>query len=96
MDVMSVYCSAYPMHTRPTFKELGSLYRYGVEEPYEKLKAFTRGQAVTQQSMQEFVSSINGLPEAAKADLAELTPATYIGNAAAQAQDIDRWLATLQ
>ena len=39
---------------------------YGVPEPYEKLKAFTRGQAVTQQSMQEFVEGIEGLPDDAR------------------------------
>ena len=40
-----------------------ALCRYNIPEPYEKLKAFTRGQAVTQQSMQEFVGGIDGLPE---------------------------------
>lgn len=70
--------------------------RYGVEEPYEKLKAFTRGQAVTQESMRKFVAGIDGLPEHAKAELAQLTPATYTGNAAAQALDLDRWLAALR
>lgn len=40
--------------------------RYGVPEPYEKLKAFTRGQKVTQQSMQEFVETLDGLPAHAK------------------------------
>ena len=60
--------------------------RYYVEEPYEKLKAFTRGQTVTQRSMREFVASIDGLPEHAKAELAQLTPASYTGNAAAQAR----------
>ncbi|CAL5229324.1 g12630 [Coccomyxa viridis] len=60
--------------------------RYNVEEPYEKLKAFTRGQTVTQRSMREFVASIDGLPEHAKAELAQLTPASYTGNAAAQAR----------
>lgn len=60
--------------------------RYGVEEPYEKLKAFTRGQAVTQQSMQEFVQAIDGIPAEAKEQLKQLTPATYIGNAVHQAK----------
>lgn len=36
--------------------------RYGVPEPYEKLKAFTRGVKVTQESMQSFVDGIEGLP----------------------------------
>lgn len=40
--------------------------RYNIPEPYEKLKAFTRGQAVTQQSMQEFVNGIDGLPAGAQ------------------------------
>ncbi|KAI3438554.1 hypothetical protein D9Q98_000982 [Chlorella vulgaris] len=69
--------------------------RYAVDEPYEKLKAFTRGQAVNQASMQEFVSGIDGIPEDAKAALLELTPATYIGNAAQQARDIRTRLAAL-
>lgn len=62
--------------------------RYGVAEPYEKLKAFTRGQAVTQASMQEFVAGIEGLPEEAKEALAGMTPGTYVGNAAAQARSL--------
>lgn len=40
--------------------------RYGVEEPYEKLKAFTRGQKVTQQSMMTFVDGLDGIPADAK------------------------------
>eukprot|EP00891_Asterochloris_glomerata_P004418 jgi/Astpho2/4418/fgenesh1_pg.00067_%23_26_t len=59
--------------------------RYAVEEPYEKLKAFTRGQQVTQESMQQFVDSIEGIPDSAREALRQLTPATYIGNAEQQA-----------
>uniref|UniRef100_A0A7S0Y9W8 Adenylosuccinate lyase n=2 Tax=Polytomella parva TaxID=51329 RepID=A0A7S0Y9W8_9CHLO len=62
--------------------------RHGVSEPYEKLKAFTRGQKVTQKSMQSFVEGVEGLPESAKAALKELTPASYIGNAVEQAKSI--------
>lgn len=69
--------------------------RYAVPEPYEKLKAFTRGNAVTQASMQEFVSGIDGLPEGAKQELLQLTPGTYIGNAAQQAKNIRQHLAAL-
>ncbi len=76
--------------------EEASACRYNVEEPYEKLKAFTRGKAVTQQSMQEFVSGIDGLPDKAKADLAQLTPATYTGNAAAQAKQVRAEVEKLQ
>uniref|UniRef100_A0A383VV91 Adenylosuccinate lyase n=1 Tax=Tetradesmus obliquus TaxID=3088 RepID=A0A383VV91_TETOB len=60
--------------------------RWGVPEPYEKLKAFTRGQRVTQESMQAFVAGLTDLPEGARAELAALTPWSYVGNAAAQAK----------
>lgn len=66
-----------------------------MEEPYEKLKAFTRGQAVTQESMQSFVRSIEGLPEDAKEDLAKLQPRTYIGNAVQQAHALDEQISNL-
>jgi adenylosuccinate lyase len=62
--------------------------RYAVPEPYEKLKAFTRGSKVTKESMQTFVEGITDLPADAKESLKNLTPGTYIGNAAAQARDI--------
>ncbi len=61
--------------------------RYGIEQPYEKLKALTRGQAITRESMLEFVGSLD-IPEDAKAALLALTPASYIGNAAEQARKI--------
>jgi adenylosuccinate lyase len=67
--------------------------RYGVEQPYEKLKAFTRGQRVTQASMREFVNGLEGVPREAKQQLAELTPATYTGNAAQQARQLKQHLA---
>jgi adenylosuccinate lyase len=62
--------------------------RYGIEEPYEKLKAFTRGKAITEPMMQDFVNQL-ALPESAKQGLLELTPATYLGNASDQARAID-------
>jgi len=61
--------------------------RYNVEQPYEKLKALTRGNVMNQETIQTFVSGLD-IPEAAKEDLLELTPATYIGNAVAQAKAI--------
>ena len=61
--------------------------RYNIEKPYEKLKALTRGQAITQQVILEFVETLN-IPEAAKQSMRELTPANYIGNAVQQAQNI--------
>ena len=61
--------------------------RYGIEEPYEKLKALTRGHRVDQAGMQAFIDTLE-LPEQAKEELKALTPATYIGNAEAQAKAI--------
>lgn len=66
--------------------------RYAVPEPYEKLKAFTRGQQVTQQSMQQFVQEIDGLPQPAKEALQWLTPMTYVGNAEQQAKSLQHHL----
>jgi len=61
--------------------------RYGIEKPYEKLKELTRGQRVDQAGMRTFVDGLE-LPEEAKAALRELTPLSYIGNAAEQARQI--------
>ncbi len=61
--------------------------RYAVAEPYEKLKALTRGQRITAEILKEFVETLE-IPESAKAELRDLTPAKYIGNAVAQAQRI--------
>ncbi len=61
--------------------------RYGIEKPYEKLKELTRGQRVDQAGMQAFVDGLE-LPEDAKAALRELTPLSYLGNAAEQARNI--------
>jgi adenylosuccinate lyase len=61
--------------------------RYRVEEPYEKLKALTRGQAINQQVLAEFIETLD-IPEAGKAMMRSLTPAGYIGNAADQARKI--------
>ena len=70
--------------------------RYGVPEPYEKLKDFTRGQAVTRSSMQAFVEALEGIPGHAKQALQAMTPASYVGNAAEQAQQLRTHLAQLR
>ena len=62
--------------------------RYGIEKPYEKLKELTRGQDMSQEVIQAFVETLD-LPEEARKNLLALTPADYIGNAVAQAQDIE-------
>ena len=61
--------------------------RYGIEQPYEKLKALTRGQKINAATIRDFVDTLD-LPEAARRELIELSPASYIGNAAAQAREI--------
>jgi len=55
--------------------------RYGVAEPYEKLKALTRGQAIDQPRLHAFLLTLP-IPESARQALLELTPATYVGKAA--------------
>ena len=52
--------------------------RYGVEQPYEKLKELTRGQKVTRETLHRFIRALP-IPEAARQELLALTPATYVG-----------------
>jgi len=52
--------------------------RYGLPEPYEQLKALTRGQGITRESMHTFISGLD-LPDDAKQRLLALTPGSYIG-----------------
>jgi adenylosuccinate lyase len=61
--------------------------RYNVPEPYEKLKALTRGQAINRETLKNFVESL-AIPEEAKQAMRELTPSNYIGNAIEQAKKI--------
>ena len=61
--------------------------RHGLPEPYEQLKALTRGKGITRESLREFIGSL-ALPADAKQHLLELTPATYTGLAAGLARDI--------
>ena len=52
--------------------------RHGVPNAYEKLKALTRGHAITQADLRAFIQSLD-IPQAAKDRLIALTPATYVG-----------------
>ncbi len=54
--------------------------RYGIEQPYEKLKNFTRGQKITKELIHQFIHELE-LSEAVKKDLLALTPGSYIGYA---------------
>ncbi|OIW02709.1 hypothetical protein TanjilG_29485 [Lupinus angustifolius] len=62
--------------------------RYGVPEPYEKLKELTRGRAVTKESIREFIERLD-IPEAAKLNLLKLTPGTYVGAAVELARTVE-------
>ncbi|MCF7202647.1 adenylosuccinate lyase [Pseudomonas oligotrophica] len=61
--------------------------RYAVENAYEKLKDLTRGKGITPEALQAFIEALD-IPAEAKAELRKLTPASYIGNAVAQAKRI--------
>jgi adenylosuccinate lyase len=55
--------------------------RYGVENPYEQLKALTRGKGgINKVSLHSFIETLS-IPADAKKRLLEMTPATYIGKA---------------
>lgn len=68
--------------------------RYNIEKPYEKLKALTRGQAMTRDMMVNFVNGdeLTEVPASDRARLAEMTPASYTGNAEQQAKDLKKFL----
>jgi adenylosuccinate lyase len=61
--------------------------RYGIPEPYEKLKALTRGQAVSKEILLEFIKTLD-IPDDEIERLLTLTPESYVGLAAQQARDI--------
>jgi len=61
--------------------------RHGLPNPYEQLKALTRGHGIDAQSMREFIATLD-LPADAKQRLLDMTPATYIGLAERLAHDV--------
>lgn len=61
--------------------------RYGVENPYEKLKDLTRGKQIDSKIIDDFISTLE-IPAEAKEELRKLTPMNYIGNAINLARDI--------
>lgn len=61
--------------------------RHGIEQPYEKLKELTRGRKIDAQALAEFIQGLE-LPDEAKQRLLEMTPASYTGNAADQANAV--------
>jgi adenylosuccinate lyase len=61
--------------------------RHGLPQPYEQLKALTRGHGIDKQAMREFIASLE-LPAEAKQRLLEMTPGSYIGIAERLAKEI--------
>jgi len=61
--------------------------RYGIENPYEKLKELTRGKAITQEAFKEFILTLD-IPDEARENLLQLTPLNYIGNAVEQTKNL--------
>ena len=58
---------------------------HGCENPYEQLKAMTRGNAISTAELHSFIATL-AIPDSAKQRLLQLTPAGYIGLAAALTQ----------
>ncbi len=61
--------------------------RYGLPQPYEQLKALTRGKGITEEGLREFIQGL-ALPEEPKARLLAMTPRSYIGLAAELARAV--------
>ncbi|HKX95182.1 MAG TPA: adenylosuccinate lyase [Methylibium sp.] len=61
--------------------------RYGLPNPYERLKELTRGKAITREDVAAFIETLE-LPEAEKQRLRALSPASYTGSAAALARRV--------
>ncbi len=61
--------------------------RYGIENPYEKLKDLTRGSKISSETLTAFIADLD-MPDDAKKALSQLTPANYIGLAVQLAKDI--------
>lgn len=54
--------------------------RYGIDQPYEKLKSFTRGQPITKELLHDFIAKLE-LTDSVKETLYALTPSNYLGYA---------------
>ena len=61
--------------------------RHGIAQPYEQLKELTRGKAITKDVLHAFIRGL-AIPEAERARLLAMTPASYIGDAARLARSV--------
>ncbi|HEX7750655.1 MAG TPA: adenylosuccinate lyase [Bordetella sp.] len=52
--------------------------RYGLPQPYEQLKALTRGKGINEEGLREFIIGL-ALPDEAKQRLLVMTPRSYVG-----------------
>jgi adenylosuccinate lyase len=55
--------------------------RYGLPNPYERLKELTRGKGITREAIQQFIGTLE-IPDTEKQRLLSMTPANYTGRAA--------------
>ncbi len=69
--------------------------RYAIVNAYEKLKALTRGQQISQQDIQNFIETLE-IPESAKSYLRALTPASYVGNATHMTEQLEQYCSLLE
>jgi adenylosuccinate lyase len=68
---------AEPIHMR----------RHGIDKPYERLKALTRGRSIDRKTLHTFIESLD-LPADEKTRLLALTPASYVGEGEDLANDV--------
>ena len=61
--------------------------RFGLPQPYEQLKALTRGKGITESALREFIAGLE-LPADAKARLLAMTPRSYVGLAVSLARAV--------
>jgi len=61
--------------------------RFGLPQPYEQLKKFTRGAAMTRELMQGFIAGLD-LPQSEKDRLLAMTPGSYTGKASELAKRV--------
>jgi adenylosuccinate lyase len=61
--------------------------RYGLPQPYEQLKALTRGKGITKEVLRGFIQSLD-LPSEPKRQLLAMTPRSYVGLAAELAKAV--------
>ncbi|MGB7181820.1 MAG: adenylosuccinate lyase, partial [Burkholderiaceae bacterium] len=62
--------------------------RYVMENPYDRLKALSRGRAIGEADLSAFIDSLVEIPEAERQRLKQMTPTSYTGLAATLARQI--------